>query len=82
MTYHQNLGPDNDEMEEEKIDKEGRIRKFMRYMDDSTEKWVGKEEELKKKLKDIEDKKKGIQLELDIEEEGRIMFLDIEIRRM
>ena len=38
--------------EEENIDKEGRIIKFMRYMDDRIRTWKGKEKELKEKVKE------------------------------
>lgn len=53
----------------------------MRYMD-RIGIWEGKEEELQEKLKDIEDKKKGLQLEWEVEKEERIIFLNMEKRRM
>ena len=42
--------------EEENIDKERKILKFGRYVDDSRDKWKGKKTELEEKVKEMQDK--------------------------
>jgi hypothetical protein len=66
--------------EEEKIDEVNRIRNFRRYVDDIGI-WRGKREVLERKVKSMEDNKKGIKLKLEFEEYSKITFLDVEITR-
>ena len=66
---------------EEKFDEENRIRNFKRYADDSIDIWRGKREYLERKVKSMEDNKKGIKLKLEFEENSKITFLDVEITR-
>ena len=67
--------------EKEKVEDEGRIRNLKRYVDDSIGICKGKREELEEKVKTMEDGKKGIKLKFEVEEKGRIAFLDVELRR-
>ena len=60
--------------EEEKVDKVKNIRKFDRYVDDSLDIWKGKKNELKEKLKELEDKSKGIKLKLEVEKKRKLHF--------
>ena len=50
-------------------------------MDDSIGIWKGKKDKLEKRVKEMEDEGKGIKLKLEMEKEGRITFLDMEIER-
>ena len=67
--------------EKEKIEGEGRIRKFRRYMDSSLGIWKGKREERDEKVHSMEDEKEEMKLKLEVEEAGRITFLDVELNR-
>ena len=58
-----------------------RIRKYGRYVDDSLGVWKGSKKELEEKVKKMEDKEKGIKLELQIEEKSKITFLDVKLKR-
>ena len=62
--------------EEENIDKERRIRRFTRYVDDSLGIWRGEKRELEEKMKELEDNEKGIEIKLEIEKDNSINFLD------
>ena len=46
-----------------------RVRNFRRYIEGSIGIWKGKREQMEEKVKSMEDKKKGIKLKLDVEEE-------------
>ena len=50
-------------------------------VDDSIGIWRGKREDLERKVKGMEDNKKVIKLKLEIEENMKIVFLDVEIKR-
>jgi hypothetical protein len=67
--------------ERKKIDEEHRIRKFKRYVDDSIGIWRGRKEDLERKVRSMEDSRKGIKLKLEVEEKRKIVFLDVEIKR-
>ena len=58
-----------------------RIRKYGRYVDDSLGVWKGSKNELEQKVKKMEDKEKGIKQEFEIEEKGKITFLDLKLKR-
>ena len=60
--------------EGEKLEKERKIRKFGRYENDSLGIWKGKKTELEEKVKEIEDKEKGIKLKSEVKNEGKITF--------
>ena len=66
--------------EKEKID-EHRIRKFKKYVDDSIGIWRGRKEDLERKVRSMEDSRKGIKLKLEVEEKREMVFLDVEIKR-
>ena len=66
--------------EEEKIEDEGRIMNFRRYVVDSTGIWKGRREDLEEKVKTKEDRKKGIKL-VGCGGKGQIAFLDVELKR-
>ena len=61
----------------EKENKQQRVRKFFRQVDDSMRIWKGKEG-----VKKMEDRKKGILLDREVEKEKKIEFLSMEISRM
>lgn len=65
--------------EEEKIDKEKKIRKFGRYIDDSLGIWKGNKMEFEEKMKKIRGQKKRIKLKLEVENKSKIAFLDIKL---
>ena len=67
--------------EEDIIDKERKIRKFGRYVDDSLGIWKGRKTELEEKVKEMEDTEKGIKLKLEVENEGKSTFLDIKLEQ-
>ena len=67
--------------EEDIIDKERKIRKFGRYVDDSLGIWKGRKTELEEKGKEMEDTEKGIKLKLEVENEGKSTFLDIKLEQ-
>ena len=67
--------------EKENVENEKRIRKYGRYVDDSLGVWKGSKNELEEKVKKMEDKEKGINQELEIEEKGKITFLDVKLKR-
>ena len=43
--------------------------------------WKGKINELEEKVKELEDKSKGIKLKLEVEKENKITFLDIKLAK-
>ena len=61
-----------------KIDKEKKIHKFGRYVDDSLGIYKGKKMELEKKMKELENKEK---LKLEVENKNKITFLDIKLKK-
>ena len=67
--------------ENENVENEKRIRKYGRYEDESLGAWKGSKKELEEKVKKMEDKEKGIKLELEIEEKGKITFLYVKLKR-
>ena len=67
--------------EEEKIDKERKIRKFGRYVDDSLGIWKEEKNRIGRKVDEMEEKGKGIELKLEEENEEKITFLDIKLQK-
>ena len=66
--------------ENENVENEERIRQYGRYVDDSLGVRKGSKNELEEKVK-MEDREKGIKLKLEIEEKGKITFLEVKIKR-
>jgi len=54
---------------------------FSRYVDDCLGIWKGTKRQLEKFVKEIEDREKGIELELEVEKDDTIVFLDMRIKK-
>ena len=57
--------------EKEKRDEEHRIRTFKRYVEDNIGIWRGRKEDLERKVRSMEDIRKGIKLKMEVEENGK-----------
>lgn len=68
---------------EEKVWKEGgdQLLMFCRYVDDCLGLWKGTRRQLEAFKSKLEDEEKGISLEMELEEEGRINYLDMTIEK-
>jgi hypothetical protein len=67
--------------EEEKVEGENKVIKFVRYVDDILGVWRGDRTVLNNKIRSMEDEEKGIKLKLEIGKEGNITFLDLKLER-
>ena len=67
--------------EQEKVEGENKIIKFVSYIDDILGVLNSDRTELNDKINSMEDEEKGIKLELEIEKEGSITFLDLKLEK-
>jgi hypothetical protein len=58
-----------------------RLMLFCRYVDDCLGIWKGTKRQLKTFVEDLEDRAKGISLEIEIEDEKKLNFLDMTIEK-
>ena len=56
--------------EKEKVEEEGKIRKFRSYVDDNIGLWRGRRDDLERKVS-MEESKKVIKFKFEVEEKGK-----------